>query len=61
MRLKIPIDPSIKEAFPIFSKNIKLSLKTINQNPSSTEIKDKILFVPGRILASHENSYQIKR
>ena len=25
--VKIPIDPSIKEAFPIFSKNIKLSLQ----------------------------------
>ena len=59
--VKIPIDPSIKEAFPIFSKKIKFSLKNINQNPSSTEIKDNILFVPGRILASHENSYQIKR
>ena len=59
--VKLPIDPSIKEAFPIFSKNIKLSLCNINQTSNNSEPKDTILFVPGRILAAPENNYQIKK
>ena len=59
--VKLPIDPSIKEAFPIFSKNIKMSLQNTHHNSSNTQNKDNMLFVPGRILASPENTYEIKK
>ena len=59
--VKLPLDPAIKEAFPIFSNKIKLSLLNSDYNPSNLKTNETILFVPGRILASPENNYQIKK
>ncbi len=59
--LKLPVDPTIKEAFPIYSKNTKLNLFNVTNDVSVDPSEEKLLFVPGRILAAPDNNYKIKK